>query len=184
MLEPFYPSERAASVWQIPYEALWKQGYRGILYDIDNTLVPHGTPATAEAAELFGYLHEMGFQTCLISNNQTERVQPFAEKVDSPFLCDAHKPSRKGYLLAAANMGLKRSQVLFVGDQIFTDIWGANRAGIRSILVNPIHPKEEIQIVLKRIPEKLILFCYRHTKRSGKNDLFLMHHFQSSKKNS
>lgn len=168
MLEPFYPSERADSVWQIPYEALWKQGYRGILYDIDNTLVPHGAPATKEAAELFGRLHDMGFQTCLISNNDKERVEPFAKAVESPFLCDAHKPSRKGYLTAAARMGLKAGQVLFVGDQIFTDIWGANRAGIHSILVKPIHPKEEIQIVLKRIPERLILYCYQNTQKKRK----------------
>ena len=61
---------------------------------------------------------------------------------------------------------------LFVGDQIFTDVWGANRAGIYSILVKPIHPKEEIQIVLKRYLEKIVLFFYnRRCKRqiSGKD---------------
>ena len=53
------------------------------------------------------------------------------------------------------------SHTLFIGDQIFTDIWGANRAGIRTILVKPINPKEEIQIVLKRYPEKVVLHFYK-----------------------
>lgn len=169
MLEPFYPSEQVSSAADIFYEELWKDGFRGILYDIDNTLVPHGAPATVEAVELFRRLHAIGFQTCLISNNQEARVAPFAGAVDSAYLCDAHKPSRKGYLTAIARMGLKKDQVFFVGDQIFTDIWGANRAGIRSILVEPIDPKEELQIVLKRIPEKLVLFFYRRFQSNKKN---------------
>lgn len=169
MLEQFYPGERIPSAYEIPYEELWEQGIRGILYDIDNTLVPHGAPATKEAAELFERLRSIGFQTCLISNNKTPRVLPFAGAVHSSFLCDAHKPSGKNYLLAVRKMGLMPSQAVFIGDQIFTDIWGANRAGIRNILVDPIHPKEEIQIILKRIPEKLILFFYERKKQLKKD---------------
>ena len=61
-------------------------------------------------------------------------------------------------------MGTNEKNTLFVGDQIFTDVWGANKAGIYSILVKPIHPKEEIQIVLKRILEKVVLFFYAHRR--------------------
>ena len=60
------------------------------------------------------------------------------------------------------NMGTDNRNTLFVGDQIFTDVWGANKAGIYAILVKPIHPKEEIQIVLKRYLEKIVLICYKH----------------------
>ena len=64
------------------------------------------------------------------------------------------------------NMGTDEKNTLFVGDQIFTDIWGANKAGIYSVLVKPIHPKEEIQIVLKRYLEKIVLAGYRrHLKK-------------------
>ena len=62
-------------------------------------------------------------------------------------------------------MRLPKEQVLFVGDQLFTDVWGARRAGIRSILVKPIHPKEEIQIVLKRQLERVVLFFYKRNQK-------------------
>lgn len=62
-------------------------------------------------------------------------------------------------------MGIRPEETMVVGDQIFTDIWGANRTGLYSILVDPINPKEEIQIVLKRIPEKLILYAYERKKK-------------------
>jgi hypothetical protein len=64
-------------------------------------------------------------------------------------------------------MGTDAEHTLFVGDQIFTDVWGANRAGIYTILVKPIHPKEEIQIVLKRYLERIVLYFYQ---RRGKNE--------------
>ncbi len=73
----------------------------------------------------------------------------------------AHKPRTGSYKKAMQLMGTDVGNTLFVGDQIFTDVWGANRTGIHTILVKPIHPKEEIQIVLKRIPEKWILHCYQ-----------------------
>jgi predicted HAD superfamily phosphohydrolase YqeG len=61
-------------------------------------------------------------------------------------------------------MGTTPENTLFVGDQLLTDVWGAKRAGIYSILVKPIHPKEEIQIVLKRYLEKIVLFFYYRQK--------------------
>ena len=84
----------------------------------------------------------------------------FNEKIGANYIYKAGKPKAKGYNAAMEKMGTNRENTLFVGDQIFTDIWGANNAGIRSILVRPIAKHEEIQIVLKRIPEKLILHFY------------------------
>ena len=68
-------------------------------------------------------------------------------------------------------MGTDKKSTLFLGDQIFTDIWGANRAGIHSIMLEKIHPKEEIQIVLKRIPEKFVLWAWKRKQKKRKNDL-------------
>ena len=160
MLRDFYPNEFCESTYEIPFHELAALHYKGVLFDIDNTLVPHGAPADERAVALFDWLHSLGLRTCLISNNQEPRVKPFADAVQSEFLCNAHKPARSGYRRACELMETDPAETIFVGDQIFTDVWGANRAGIRSILVNPIHPKEEIQIVLKRIPEKLVLLCY------------------------
>ena len=164
-LSAFYPDEWHDSAYTLPYGEWYEKGYRGLIFDIDNTLVPHGAPADGRAEELFRRLHAMGYETCLISNNQLPRVKPFADAVESRFVEDAHKPSTRSYLKACDRMGLSREQVLFVGDQLFTDVWGARRAGIRSILVRPIHPKEEIQIVLKRYLERIVLFFYRRNQK-------------------
>ena len=83
-------------------------------------------------------------------------------------LKNAHKPSRKNYLKAMELMGTKIENTLFVGDQLFTDVYGAKRVGIHNILVKPIHPKEEIQIVLKRKLEKIVLFFYAKEQRKRK----------------
>ncbi len=160
MFGKFYPKACADSTYQIEFQKLYEQGYRGILFDIDNTLVPHGAPADEKAKEFFVRLREIGFKTCLISNNKEPRVKPFAEAVDSPYLYDAHKPSVKNYQKAMEIMGTDVTNSIFVGDQLFTDVFGANRAGMYSIVVKPIHPKEEIQIVLKRYLEKLVLWEY------------------------
>ena len=85
----------------------------------------------------------------------------FCDAVDAPYIYKAGKPNPAKYRQAMKDMGTDEKNTLFVGDQIFTDVWGANKAGIHSILVKPIHPKEEIQIVLKRYLEKIVLISYR-----------------------
>lgn len=169
MLEIFYPDNEAPSAYGIDYKGLYGRGYRGIIFDIDNTLVPHGAPADARAVDFFAGLRKAGFQTVLLSNNKEPRVQPFGDSVGSRYLCNAGKPGRAGYERAMELMGTTPESTLFVGDQLFTDVWGAKRAGIVTYLVKPIHPKEEIQIVLKRRLEWIVLFFYRrYLKKNGK----------------
>lgn len=161
MFKCFYPDEIQNSAYEIDYEQLYAQGYRGLLFDIDNTLVPHGAPADDRAKELFARLKRIGFKSCFLSNNQMERVSSFNKDVGETFIEDAHKPSVKNYRKAMEMLGTDTSNTIFIGDQLFTDIYGAKRAGIRNILVKPIHPKEEIQIVLKRYLEKIVLYFYQ-----------------------
>lgn len=161
-----FPGEYLDSTYQIDYEQLYKEGYRGIIFDIDNTLVPHGAPADERAILLFEQLHELGYKTILLSNNKEPRVQSFCEKAGAgDYIYKAGKPKPGGYRSAMEKIGTDPTNTLFIGDQIFTDVCGANLAGIRTIMVKPINPREEIQIVLKRIPEKLILLCYRIYKK-------------------
>lgn len=87
-------------------------------------------------------------------------MAPFAQAVQGIYIENAHKPSVKNYVKAMGLLGTDRENTLFIGDQLFTDVYGAKRAGIRNILVKPIHPKEEIQIVLKRYLEKIVLYFY------------------------
>lgn len=166
MLETFYPDFEVDSSYDIDYEALYRAGYRGVIYDVDNTLVPHGAPADERAIALFERLREIGYQTLLLSNNKEPRVKMFSDAVGSTYIFKAGKPGRKGYLNAMEKMGTNVSNTLFVGDQLFTDVWGAKRTGMVSYLVKPIHPKEEIQIVLKRYLEKIVLYFYHKSKRS------------------
>ena len=169
MFERFFPDRYVASTYVIDFEKLYEQGFRGLIFDIDNTLVPHGAPADERAIRLFQRLKEIGFRCCLISNNQEPRVKMFNEKIQVDYVYNAHKPSTKNYIRAMEIMGTDRSNTLFIGDQLFTDVWGAKRAGIPNILVKPLHPKEEIQIVLKRYLEKIVLFFYRRETRKRKN---------------
>ena len=166
MFQSFYPDEYLDSTYGIDFDALYNKGYRGVIFDIDNTLVPHGAPADARAKALFAHLKELGFQCCLLSNNQRPRVEMFNEEIQVFFIENAHKPSVKNYRRAMELMQTEQSTTLFVGDQLFTDVYGARRTGIYAILVKPIHPKEEIQIVLKRYLEKIVLFFYNRRKRS------------------
>ena len=165
MFETFYPGNYVDSAYEIPYEKLYERGYRGIIFDVDNTLVPHGAPADKQAIELFERLRAIGFSTCILSNNKEPRVSPFADKVGSPYIFKGGKPSRKGYEGAMERMKTDRDTTFFVGDQLFTDVWGARRCGIYSILVQPIARREEIQIVLKRYLEKIVLASYKRTCR-------------------
>ena len=165
MFERFFPDAYMDSTYVIDFEKLYKEGIRGVIFDIDNTLVPHGAPADERAIRLFARLRSIGLDYCLISNNQLPRVKPFADAVQAKFVEDAHKPSRKNYLKAMKLMHVDLDSCIFVGEQIFTDVYGAKRCGMRTILVKPLHPKEEIQIVLKRYLEKIVLYFYQKEKR-------------------
>lgn len=168
MFERFFPDRYVASTYIIDYEKLYEEGVRGLIFDIDNTLVPHGAPADERAVRLFARLKDIGFRCCLISNNQEKRVKTFNEPIRVDYVYNAHKPSVKNYIKAMEIMGTDRKSTVFIGDQLFTDVWGAKRAGIPNILVKPIHPREEIQIVLKRYLEKIVLYFYRKSLNGKK----------------
>ena len=161
MFRCFFPDEYLDSAYEIDYEKLYEEGYRGLIYDIDNTLVPHGAPADERAIALFERLRRIGFGYCLLSNNQIDRVAPFADEIQARYIENAHKPSVKNYRKAMELLGTDTGNTIFIGDQLFTDVYGAKRTGIRNLLVKRIHPKEEIQIVLKRYLEKIVLHFYK-----------------------
>ena len=167
LLSTFYPNEIKDSTYEISFEEWKENGYKGVIFDIDNTLVPHGADADERSIALFIRLKELGFKTMLLSNNKEPRVKRFNENIGSPYIYKAGKPGMKNYKKAMEIMGTNEKNTLFVGDQLFTDVWGAKRVGIYSILVKPIHPKEEIQIVLKRYLEKIVLFFYYRQKNSN-----------------
>lgn len=165
MFRAFYPKEYVDSAYGIDFDSFAKKGYKGVIFDIDNTLVPHGAPADERAKKLFAHLRELGMDACLLSNNKEPRVAMFNQEVKVHTISKGGKPNPKGYRKAMELMGTEEKNTLFVGDQLFTDVWGANKTGIYAVLVKPIHPKEEIQIVLKRYLEKIVLFFYLREKK-------------------
>ena len=170
MFLKFYPTIYAKSAYIVDFQKYYNEGYRALILDVDNTLVEHGAPPNEQAVAFFDKVRKIGFKTCIISNNHEPRVLPFAMAVDSPYIYDAGKPKRKGYLKAMKICGSTNKNSIFMGDQLFTDIWGANRVGMRSILVKPIKYDTEIQIRLKRLGEKIVLPFYLRYRRRHPTD--------------
>lgn len=162
MCGAWFPKRTAKSVYGFDFAEAYRAGKRGILFDIDNTLVAHDYPAEPRCNALFRQLRELGFQVMILSNNSEPRVRDFTAESGVPYIYKAGKPKRGAYLAACAQMGLSADEVLFFGDQIFTDIWGANRAGVESVLVEPIDRSTDIKkIRLKRVLERPVLWAYR-----------------------
>ena len=164
-ISKYFPYEYENDVFTIPYTLLYKSGIRGLIFDIDNTLVPHGKDTTPEVDALFRRLHGIGFATLLLSNNSVERIERFNVNIGTKYVADAEKPSPKGYMQALEILGLAPHEVVVIGDQVFTDICGSNSAGLASILVKYIgHEKFEWKGWCRYI-EWGILRCYGMRKR-------------------
>lgn len=164
MFQIFYPYEYIESVFSIDYKKLYSKGYRGIIFDIDNTLVHHGEDSTEEVDALFQVIHDVGLKTLLLSDNSKARIQRFLKNIDSLYIHDAQKPKVESYLKAVEMLGIKKHEAVFIGDQIFRDILGANRSGIDSILVKYLRYDDETKIGISRNLEKVVLKFYEWDK--------------------
>ena len=97
MFKQLYPSQRVESTYQIPFGEWRDRGIRGVIFDVDNTLVPHDAPADENAKKLFSHLKSLGMEACLVSNNKEPRVKAFAQTVGAWYVYKAGKPSVRGY---------------------------------------------------------------------------------------
>ena len=168
MMEKFYPDEYLDSTYEIDFDELYAQGYRGVIFDIDNTLVRHGAPADERMCTVCTFKRTGICVYALLSNNKEPRVKMFNDAVNVSYIYKAGKPNPANYKKAMEELGTDMAIPFLSEMGIFTDVYGAKRAGIRSILVKPIHPKEEIQIVLKRYLEKIVLYFYRRDLEKNK----------------
>ncbi len=151
------PDRWVQSAYTLDYQALYTAGVRGIIFDIDNTLVHPNAPADERAKDLFRRLRSMGFATVILSNNTGKRAGTFAEEVGSRVVTRAMKPLPFKYREAMRVMQIDAASTVFIGDQLYTDIWGANNAGITSILTVPLTDREEFWIRWKRVLERRTL---------------------------
>lgn len=169
-----YPDEYVRDIFSYDFKKAYILGKRLVLFDIDNTMVPHGYPADEKSEELIRKIKSMGYKLCAVSNNKEPRVKMFCDKTEVPYVFDAQKPKPLGYERAMHMCGASAEETLFFGDQIFTDIIGANNAGIHSILVKPIDRKtDKIQIKFKRLLEKPIVKSFFKYKKLAINDYFI-----------
>ncbi len=158
MIEKYFPDLYLDSIRRIDIEELKNRGIKGLILDIDNTLVPmHSKDANENAITWIRELQNNGFKVCILSNAAEKRVVRFNKEIAVTALHRAYKPAGKAFLKAAKIMGLEPENIAVVGDQIFTDIFGGNKVNMLTVLVKPIDRKEIFFVRLKRIPEKLII---------------------------
>ena len=155
MAKRFIPTYTKNDVYQITPEFLKETGTDALILDLDDTLVEHN--CTDFPATLSGWIKTMrdsNISLVILSNNKKKRIAPLAAQLNIRFIHRGLKPMTVGYSRALVALGVPKERTLAVGDQLFTDIWGANRAGIRSLLVNPVSDKATFFIRLKRRLEK------------------------------
>jgi HAD superfamily phosphatase (TIGR01668 family) len=145
-LTKFIPNEFHESVYDIDFEALKEQGIQCVLSDLDNTLISYDEALpTKENLALFDKLKDLGMELALVSNNVPARLETYTKELTIKGYANARKPLNIGLKRALKNMEqtYNKDQIVVIGDQLLTDVWGANRLKAYSILVNPIKRKTE-----------------------------------------
>ncbi|SDT33810.1 hypothetical protein SAMN05444162_3880 [Paenibacillaceae bacterium GAS479] len=157
MFERLVPHMRVKSIYDIDLNLLTEKGVKGIITDLDNTLVGSKIPlATPELIVWLDRLRELGFKVVVVSNNHETRVSRFAEPLAIPFIHAARKPSTRAFRKALQVLDLQAEQTVVIGDQMMTDVLGGKRMGLYTILVAPIAPLDEgfgtrINRILERV---------------------------------
>jgi hypothetical protein len=157
MLNNFIPDIYQKSIYDIDYKKLKKNGIKCLIFDLDNTIAPINIKKpTKKIKDLFEILKDMNFKVIIVSNSLKKRVEPFKDilGVDSAYL--SCKPLKRKYLKILKIYHLKDSQIACIGDQLLTDIWGANRMSFVSILVNPIGTTDYALTKINRFIEPFI----------------------------
>ncbi len=169
-INKFIPLICEKTIFDIDYIKLYESGKRYILTDLDNTIIPYDISMPDEKIKsFFEELKKIGFKIIIISNNKEYRIKPFSEAVDVDYVCSAKKPLKCGLKKAYKKLGNKvdKQEIVAIGDQIITDVYGARRFKIDVILVHPIKKKSEkwytkfnrklenkvIKIIKKKNPE-------------------------------
>ena len=166
MLSDFLPNDQVKDVFEITPAYLKERGIKGVITDLDNTLVAWDQPeATPEIIEWFKSLREAGLQVTIISNNNEERVRFFSNPLDIPFIHNAKKPTQKAFRKARKTMNLPKEEIVVVGDQLLTDVLGGRRIGINTILVIPVVESDGFFTKFNRMIERRIM---NYFKRKGK----------------
>lgn len=166
MLKNFIPQLQVDTIYQINLQQLQENGIKGIITDLDNTLVGAKEPNTnPQLVEWFKLVDSLGFQLVIVSNNSKLRVATFSEAIQLPYIPRARKPFNKSFYKALQMMNLQADQTVVIGDQLLTDVLGGNRMGLYTILVTPFSLEDES--FFTRINRRVERYICRVMKKRG-----------------
>lgn len=161
----FYPNIYLNNVKEITLELLNKNKIRGLILDVDNTLIDYDKNLLDGAKQWCDNLKQNNIKICILSNtNKVKKVAKVAKILDLEYIYFAHKPNKKGFYKAQKLLGLKVEEIATVGDQIFTDVLGGNKVGMFTILTKPIDKRDIIITKIKRPFEKIVIKRYLKNK--------------------
>lgn len=153
----FYPKGYFKSAPEISLEYLKANNIKGLILDVDNTLIDYYKNMSEYTIKWANELKQNGIKMCILSNsNKKEKVRDVAQKLELEYIYFGMKPLKRGFKKAKQMLGLKNSEIAVIGDQIFTDVIGANRMKMYSILVEPIEEKDILVTLIKRPIENYI----------------------------
>lgn len=163
-----YPNIYLTNAKEITIELLNKYKIKGLILDIDNTLIDFNKNMLEGLEEWCNKLKSNNIKICILSNtNKVDKVKKVADKIDVPYIYFAKKPSKKGFRKAKELLKLNEKEIAVVGDQIMTDVYGGNRAGMFTILTKPLDKKDIFITRVKRPLEKIIINKYLKQKNRG-----------------
>ena len=166
-MDIFVPDAYAQSIFSINYGKLKERHIKCLIFDLDNTLAPvEAKSPDMKIKNLIAKLEDMGFKIMIVSNSGMARVEPFKEGLNVDSAHSAMKPLKKKYKKILRTYNFKDNEIACIGDQLLTDIFGANRMGFTSILVNPISTNDFFFTKINRWFESKIM------KRMDKRGVF------------
>lgn len=162
MLKNFLPDQHVKSIFEITPKSLKEKGIKGIITDLDNTLVEWDRPnATPNLIKWFEEMQKENILVTIVSNNNEKRVKAFSEPLKIPFIFQARKPMGKAFRKALKDMNLSKDEAVVIGDQLLTDVLGGNRNGFHTILVVPVASTDGLVTRFNRKIERRILKWFR-----------------------
>ena len=156
-MDIFLPDRYYKNIYEINYMKLKEDGIKCLLFDLDNTIVPPNiSKPDKKVRDLFDNLKEQDFKIIIMSNSPKKRLSPFKDELIVDCSASSVKPSKTKFLKILKEYNLDLSETVIIGDQLITDVFGGNRVGITSILVNPISKNDITVTKFNRKLEKII----------------------------
>ncbi len=157
-MERFIPDVYQKSIYAIDYNKLKNRGIKCLLFDLDNTLVPASVKKPNKRIKgLFNELKDLGFKVIIFSNSPKKRLAPFKKELEIDVISNAKKPLSGSFIKVMKKYKFQVNEIAIIGDQLLTDIWGGNRVGITTILINPVSKKDFIFTRINRGIENTIM---------------------------